>query len=98
MNILIKLMSIVSLVIAPHLHQEVDTSPRIQKELKIKASIEQPVKVNKIDNMVLKEHYLNITITHRGVASRTKNIYWGMITQKGEGGTLYRQKMCQHLF
>jgi len=49
MNILIKLMSIVSLVIAPHLHQEVNTSPRIQKELKIKASITQPVKVTKID-------------------------------------------------
>ena len=33
MNILIKLMSIVSLVIAPHLNHLVDTSPRIQKEL-----------------------------------------------------------------
>ncbi|MCC8408765.1 sodium-translocating pyrophosphatase [Mucilaginibacter sp. UR6-1] len=34
MNILIKLMSIVSLVIAPHLHQEVNTSERIQKQIK----------------------------------------------------------------
>lgn len=33
MNILIKLMSIVSLVIAPHLNHLVDTSPRIQREL-----------------------------------------------------------------
>jgi K(+)-stimulated pyrophosphate-energized sodium pump len=33
MNILIKLMSIVSLVIAPHLRQEVNTNPRIQKEI-----------------------------------------------------------------
>ena len=33
MNILIKLMSIVSLVIAPHLNHEVDTSHRIQKEI-----------------------------------------------------------------
>ncbi|WP_199269734.1 sodium-translocating pyrophosphatase [Mucilaginibacter lacusdianchii] len=33
MNILIKLMSIVSLVIAPHLNHEVDTNKRIQKEI-----------------------------------------------------------------
>ena len=33
MNILIKLMSIVSLVIAPHLNHLVDTSPRIQREI-----------------------------------------------------------------
>ncbi|GAA4922614.1 sodium-translocating pyrophosphatase [Mucilaginibacter defluvii] len=34
MNILIKLMSIVSLVIAPHLHHEVNTNERIQKQIK----------------------------------------------------------------
>ncbi len=33
MNILIKLMSIVSLVIAPHLHKEAQHSPRIQKRV-----------------------------------------------------------------
>ncbi|MDR6945011.1 sodium-translocating pyrophosphatase [Mucilaginibacter pocheonensis] len=33
MNILIKLMSIVSLVIAPHLNHLVETSPRIQREI-----------------------------------------------------------------
>jgi K(+)-stimulated pyrophosphate-energized sodium pump len=33
MNILIKLMSIVSLVIAPHLHKELNHNPRIQREL-----------------------------------------------------------------
>jgi K(+)-stimulated pyrophosphate-energized sodium pump len=33
MNILIKLMSIVSLVIAPHLNHLVDTNPRIQREI-----------------------------------------------------------------
>jgi K(+)-stimulated pyrophosphate-energized sodium pump len=33
MNILIKLMSIVSLVIAPHLRHEVNTNQHIQKEL-----------------------------------------------------------------
>ena len=37
MNILIKLMSIVSLVIAPHLNHQVDTNSRIQKELKIQS-------------------------------------------------------------
>jgi K(+)-stimulated pyrophosphate-energized sodium pump len=47
MNILIKLMSIVSLVIAPHLNHEVQTNPRIQKELKIKASITHTVTVDK---------------------------------------------------
>src|SRR5882757_2038344 len=33
MNILIKLMSIVSLVIAPHLNYQVQNNPRIQREL-----------------------------------------------------------------
>jgi K(+)-stimulated pyrophosphate-energized sodium pump len=33
MNILIKLMSIVSLVIAPHLHKELNHTPRLQREL-----------------------------------------------------------------
>ena len=48
MNILIKLMSIVSLVIAPHLHKEVDTSPRIQREIHTKAMVtSHPVAVEK---------------------------------------------------
>ncbi|GAA4331962.1 sodium-translocating pyrophosphatase [Mucilaginibacter gynuensis] len=42
MNILIKLMSIVSLVIAPHLNHQVDTNPRIQRELK-QQSMEKPM-------------------------------------------------------
>ena len=33
MNILIKLMSIVSLVIAPHIHQDLNHNPRLQKEI-----------------------------------------------------------------
>ena len=33
MNILIKLMSIVSLVIAPHLHKDLNHSPRLQKKI-----------------------------------------------------------------
>jgi len=37
MNILIKLMSIVSLVIAPHLHKELNHSPRLQKELHLRS-------------------------------------------------------------
>ncbi|MFD0794320.1 sodium-translocating pyrophosphatase [Mucilaginibacter litoreus] len=37
MNILIKLMSIVSLVIAPHLNHEVNTNAHIQKQLKIQS-------------------------------------------------------------
>jgi K(+)-stimulated pyrophosphate-energized sodium pump len=37
MNILIKLMSIVSLVIAPHLNHLVDTNARIQKEIRIQS-------------------------------------------------------------
>jgi K(+)-stimulated pyrophosphate-energized sodium pump len=47
MNILIKLMSIVSLVIAPHLHKEVDTSSRIQKELRIRAMHTNVMKMDK---------------------------------------------------
>jgi K(+)-stimulated pyrophosphate-energized sodium pump len=39
MNILIKLMSIVSLVIAPHLHKELIHSPRLQKELHIRSMV-----------------------------------------------------------
>ena len=47
MNILIKLMSIVSLVIAPHLHKEAVTSPRIQKELQQRSMITHVIKVDK---------------------------------------------------
>ena len=47
MNILIKLMSIVSLVIAPHLHKEVDSSARIQKELRIRAMHSHVIKIDK---------------------------------------------------
>ncbi len=47
MNILIKLMSIVSLVIAPHLHKEISTSPRIQKELHIRAMTTHVIRVDK---------------------------------------------------
>src|SRR6201996_6353599 len=47
MNILIKLMSIVSLVIAPHLHKEVDNSPRIQKQLHIRAMTTHHITVDK---------------------------------------------------
>lgn len=43
MNILIKLMSIVSLVIAPHLSYEVNTSKRIQKEIKIQSMINHTI-------------------------------------------------------
>jgi len=46
MNILIKLMSIVSLVIAPHLHKEVNHSPRLQREIHIQsmtAPVTKPV-------------------------------------------------------
>ncbi|GAB2983448.1 sodium-translocating pyrophosphatase [Mucilaginibacter puniceus] len=39
MNILIKLMSIVSLVIAPHLNQEVNNSQRLQNELKLRSHV-----------------------------------------------------------
>jgi len=47
MNILIKLMSIVSLVIAPHLKQEVATNQRIQKEIKTQSSITHHITVDK---------------------------------------------------
>jgi K(+)-stimulated pyrophosphate-energized sodium pump len=47
MNILIKLMSIVSLVIAPHLHKEVNTNERIQKEIQKQSSITHTIKVDK---------------------------------------------------
>ncbi|OIQ68371.1 putative K(+)-stimulated pyrophosphate-energized sodium pump [mine drainage metagenome] len=47
MNILIKLMSIVSLVIAPHLHKEAVHSPRIQKELNERSMITHVIKVDK---------------------------------------------------
>jgi K(+)-stimulated pyrophosphate-energized sodium pump len=47
MNILIKLMSIVSLVIAPHLHKEVNTNKHIQKEIKIQSMIVQVDRVEK---------------------------------------------------
>jgi K(+)-stimulated pyrophosphate-energized sodium pump len=43
MNILIKLMSIVSLVIAPHLHKDLNHSPRLQREIHIQ-SMTMPVK------------------------------------------------------
>jgi K(+)-stimulated pyrophosphate-energized sodium pump len=46
MNILIKLMSIVSLVIAPHLHKEVVNSPRLQREIHVKSMV-MPVKADK---------------------------------------------------
>jgi len=47
MNILIKLMSIVSLVIAPHLHKEADTSPRIQKQLQERSMITHTITIDK---------------------------------------------------
>ena len=50
MNILIKLMSIVSLVIAPHLHKDLNHSPRLQKEIHIQSMVmpAKPVVKNKI--------------------------------------------------
>jgi K(+)-stimulated pyrophosphate-energized sodium pump len=50
MNILIKLMSIVSLVIAPHLHKELNHSPRLQREIHIRSMVmpAKPVVKNKI--------------------------------------------------
>ena len=48
MNILIKLMSIVSLVIAPHLHKEVNHSPRLQREINIQSMTAPIKKDNKI--------------------------------------------------
>lgn len=47
MNILIKLMSIVSLVIAPHLNHEVHTNQRIQDEIKIQSSIKHIITIDK---------------------------------------------------
>jgi len=47
MNILIKLMSIVSLVIAPHLHKEVSQNQRLQKELNQHSMITHTIKVDK---------------------------------------------------
>ncbi len=47
MNILIKLMSIVSLVIAPHLHKEADHSQRIQKELQERSMITHTIRIDK---------------------------------------------------
>ncbi|MDB4920901.1 sodium-translocating pyrophosphatase [Mucilaginibacter sp.] len=47
MNILIKLMSIVSLVIAPHLHKQVSHSERIQKELQRHSIVTHVIKVDK---------------------------------------------------
>ncbi|MDB5110367.1 MAG: sodium-translocating pyrophosphatase [Mucilaginibacter sp.] len=47
MNILIKLMSIVSLVIAPHLHKEVNHNKRIQKELHLRSMNMHVIKANK---------------------------------------------------
>jgi K(+)-stimulated pyrophosphate-energized sodium pump len=43
MNILIKLMSIVSLVIAPHLHKELNHSERLQKEIHTRSMITHTV-------------------------------------------------------
>ncbi|MGN6178103.1 MAG: sodium-translocating pyrophosphatase [Mucilaginibacter sp.] len=43
MNILIKLMSIVSLVIAPHIHKELNHSPRLQKQIQERSMV-APVK------------------------------------------------------
>jgi K(+)-stimulated pyrophosphate-energized sodium pump len=47
MNILIKLMSIVSLVIAPHLQKEVINSPRLQKEMHIRSMNTHVIKMDK---------------------------------------------------
>ncbi|GAB3908041.1 sodium-translocating pyrophosphatase [Mucilaginibacter boryungensis] len=47
MNILIKLMSIVSLVIAPHLHKEVNQNKRIQKELQQRSMITHVIHADK---------------------------------------------------
>ncbi|MEO8885027.1 MAG: sodium-translocating pyrophosphatase [Mucilaginibacter sp.] len=47
MNILIKLMSIVSLVIAPHLNSEVNHSQRLQNELKLRSMHTQTIHVDK---------------------------------------------------
>jgi len=47
MNILIKLMSIVSLVIAPHLNSAVNHSPRLQKQIKLQSMTTHVIKVDK---------------------------------------------------
>ncbi|WP_345953211.1 sodium-translocating pyrophosphatase [Mucilaginibacter sp. PAMB04168] len=47
MNILIKLMSIVSLVIAPHLNQEVNSNKHIQKELRMQSQTIHVLKADK---------------------------------------------------
>ncbi|TSJ40421.1 sodium-translocating pyrophosphatase [Mucilaginibacter corticis] len=47
MNILIKLMSIVSLVIAPHLNNAVDHSSRLQKDIKIQSMNTHVIKIDK---------------------------------------------------
>jgi K(+)-stimulated pyrophosphate-energized sodium pump len=47
MNILIKLMSIVSLVIAPHLNVAIDTNKHIQKEIKVQSMNVHQIKVEK---------------------------------------------------
>jgi len=47
MNILIKLMSIVSLVIAPHLNEAVATSKHIQKEIKVQSMNVHTIHVDK---------------------------------------------------
>ena len=47
MNILIKLMSIVSLVIAPHLNHEVHTNQRIKDEIKTQSSIKHIITTDK---------------------------------------------------
>jgi len=50
MNILIKLMSIVSLVIAPHLHKDLNHNPRLQREIHIQSMVipAKPAVKNKI--------------------------------------------------
>lgn len=47
MNILIKLMSIVSLVIAPHLNHEVNTNSNIQKQIKVQSMNVHTIQVDK---------------------------------------------------
>jgi len=47
MNILIKLMSIVSLVIAPHLNKAVDNSSRLQKQIKLQSMTTHVIKIDK---------------------------------------------------
>jgi K(+)-stimulated pyrophosphate-energized sodium pump len=47
MNILIKLMSIVSLVIAPHLNHEVHINQRIQDEIKIQSGVKHIITTDK---------------------------------------------------